>query len=144
MFHPDPFRSVLTSEKMATYEDSYCSIGADGVVIIKKYYFPFATSKKIRVEDIRDIQIVDTNGILGTKYWGMAADTVWWACGNKWCSGSKKLIIITTDSCMKKGFACEDGQAFRQAYADICQNQLTSLVNNPVVGKPASSDEKGD
>ena len=49
--------------------------------------------------------------------------------------GDAKLIIITTDSCIKKGFACENGQAFMDAYAHSAQNQEVPLVANPVLSK---------
>jgi len=124
---------------MASYEDKFCSIDTEGVVKIKWFYFPLGLTKTIRREKIQDIEMVDSKGLLDSKWWGMAMNNIWWACGFKGCSGPKKLIVITTSGTFRKGFACENGQAFMDAYNHRDHNQQTPLVAGDA---PASSDKK--
>jgi hypothetical protein len=120
---------------MPLYEDDYVSIDDAGGIIIKMYYFPFGNSKRILKGNITNVEIIENPGLLTTKYWGLGLSNIWWACGMKRFGKdpSKKLIVITTGSNIRKGFICSDGPAFLQAHSGspgTTQSQQAPLLQN--------------
>ena len=102
---------------MATlYEDSYCHLTKNSITL-KMYYFPIG-DKTIPMGDIRELEVLPRfPGIFTCKTWGMALSSVWWACGKKWgLAAPAKIMIITTDSIIRKGFVCANEPAFMAVY----------------------------
>jgi len=92
--------------KEVLYDDKDVTIRED-CVIIKCYFFPIGTSKKITYDKVQRVEM--RNFAWKGKMWGMSA-TEWgyWMPGdmNRW--DYDKFIAVYTDSSITPSFTCKD------------------------------------
>ena len=121
-------KTELTMSKTASegvlYDDGFVTL-TDNSLILKVYYFPFATSKTIPLEDIDRIW-VGTDPALGLEHWwkrktwGMPFSNVFWALhsGREFSSASNNeynfVVSFKSWSMTRSGFSVENPKAFRE------------------------------
>ena len=98
------------------YDDEYVQV-TDTHVILKTYYFPFGTSKKIPFEKIERIYTDKEYNLdlLGYKAWGMGMSDVWWAYAMP--RTPHNYIIRVRDAWPRCGFSVENHSAFSDVLA---------------------------
>ncbi|KHJ92424.1 hypothetical protein OESDEN_07690 [Oesophagostomum dentatum] len=108
------------------FEDKWCEVTTEEL-IIKCYYFPTGTSKKIKKEKIRAVYY-EVQGAAGqmckTKGWGMSLSPCWWACDlrRNWHSSSDPEhynVVIDCGETLYKGFTVIDICTFRSQLQSI-------------------------
>lgn len=85
---------------------------------IKTYYFPFGTSKRIPIDTIRDVYLVNESS---SRVWGTGAFDYWFALDKNRMDYSC-FIAIDTGENMKPAFTCTNNE---QVYSII--KELVSL-----------------
>jgi hypothetical protein len=80
------------------YEDAFVRVEADAVVV-KWYYFPLATSKRIPYAHVERIEsgLRERLDLTETKTWGMALTPVWWPCDQgRWAREHYIILRLST------------------------------------------------
>ena len=99
------------------YDDEHVQL-TDTHVIVKSYYFPFATAKRIAYADIeyckRDVEL--SLNLLEKKAWGMGLSDIWWAWGG-FSRPDPDLVIKVRDAWPCVGFSTKDVKRFRDILA---------------------------
>jgi hypothetical protein len=97
------------------YNDKYIQI-TNNEIMLKKYYFPSFSSKKIEFSDIEYICSDQEYGvdILGYKVWGMGLSTIYWAYGKgRGLSRPKyNYILKKHNTTLCSGFSVENPTEF--------------------------------
>lgn len=113
-------------------------IEADAVVV-KWYYFPMATSKRIKFAHIVKIEDGDYSKLpfTATKMWGMALTPVWWPCDMK-RPGREHYILLHLNTYPSCGLTLPNDRHAKvlKLLRDAWQDYLTRP------GKPADAGEK--
>ena len=97
------------------YEDKHCILTKTHL-IIKTYYFPFATSKTIELSDLKDVIRVhrsEFDSILAIKNWGTGLSNVWWALGKR--DTTKDVVVFLHSQDSGCGFSLERPEEFHAA-----------------------------
>ncbi|GMR38958.1 hypothetical protein PMAYCL1PPCAC_09153, partial [Pristionchus mayeri] len=98
-----------------------------GELVIKRYYFPTATNKKIDMNKIKGIyyRVQNTSDdLFRTKDWGMTLSPCWWACDFKRSLRKKKSgfynVVIDIGSKTMKGFTTNNLHALLSILRHQC------------------------
>lgn len=76
----------------ALYEDAGLTLDEDGITI-RRYYFPFATSKRVAYSDIQGIKAESMGWASGKgRLWGAADPRYWFPLDTQ--RGSKTTLLI--------------------------------------------------
>jgi len=101
----------MTDNIEILYEDKYVKI-TNNEILLKKYYFPSFSSKKIEFKNIEYLCTDQEYGldILGYKVWGMGVSMIYWAYGwGSFLSRPKNNYIIKQhDTTLCSGFSVEN------------------------------------
>ncbi|APE15882.1 hypothetical protein BOH72_12280 [Mycobacterium sp. WY10] len=74
------------------YRDSFIVLDGDGITLLK-YYFPFATPKRIAYNDIRNVLVEDMNWLTGKgRFWGASLPYTWMPMD--WGRMKKDKVIV--------------------------------------------------
>ncbi|OSC43038.1 hypothetical protein [Mycobacterium decipiens] len=76
----------------ALYEDAGLTLDEDGITI-RRYYFPFASSKRVAYSDIRGVKAAPMGWLSGKgRYWGAGDPRYWFPLDMH--RGSKGTLLI--------------------------------------------------
>ena len=108
-----------TADPVVVYDDCYVTL-TEKTLVLKWYYFPFATSKTIPLGDIDRIRPGTDPELALTWYkkktWGQALSDVWWAsrCGREFQSDNSTNFVLSVkqEGSGRSGFSVEDPKAF--------------------------------
>jgi len=108
-----PYATQLPSNVL--YDDKYVQV-TDTHLIIKVYYFPFGSSKKILFGNIEQLFTDREYGVtpLGYKNWGMGMSDIWWAWGG-FPREQNNFVVKVHDAWPSCGFSVENPRQFREA-----------------------------
>ncbi|KNC86811.1 hypothetical protein SARC_01043 [Sphaeroforma arctica JP610] len=66
-------------------------------LILKVYYFPIGTARRIKLSDIKEVTELQTSPCDGaSKTWGMTLSPVWWHWPGHFVRSGPALVIRTT------------------------------------------------
>ena len=108
-----------SKEEEVGYEDDHLKI-QDGILTIQSYYFPFANSKTIPIEDIQCTTRHPMNGIFSGKgrIWGSGNLHNWLNCDIHRSSKSYLFVHELNGSYWRPTTTPEDPKAFMKALID--------------------------
>ena len=87
------------------YDDKDVKV-REQVVTIKTYYFPFGTSKRIPIADIKDVYLIKQSS---GRIWGTGTFEYWFALDKNRLDYDCFIAIDNGDS-MKPAFTCTDNE----------------------------------
>jgi hypothetical protein len=116
---------------MALYEDEYVRLD-NTEIHIKRYYFPFASAKKLAYSEIADFGTAERMGIdfWGMKGWGMGFSSIWWAIGptNRAFKPAEQIVIKPRGASIFCGFSTHNVQEVMRILADKASAEQIRLL----------------
>eukprot|EP01005_Ploeotia_sp_CARIB1_P001684 NODE_595_length_720_cov_88.888702_g586_i0.p1 GENE.NODE_595_length_720_cov_88.888702_g586_i0~~NODE_595_length_720_cov_88.888702_g586_i0.p1 ORF type:complete len:128 (-),score=17.95 NODE_595_length_720_cov_88.888702_g586_i0:173-556(-) len=108
------------------YSDRAITV-TDEMVEIPHYYFPIATSKRIKLSDITTAT-VERPGMWEHKGWGMGFSNVWWPFHT---GGHETHLVISTGSWIRSGCSPDDPGKVAQLLYDL-RHQGKEEISTPL------------
>ena len=95
------------AENIIIYKDNYITINSREI-IIKNYFFPFANSKTILIDDIRKIELFNLDILSGKlRFWGLNYKCFWFHL-DPLRIYKDKCLVIDLGTCLKPAITPEN------------------------------------